>query len=76
MAGGAAITSDNREIIAVRAIIPGDYLVAVSYYAGIDAKTGVGHSFAAISLAPIDLKVRVEKVNPRMTTGSTTEVQF
>ena len=67
--GGAVITSDNREIIAVRAIIPGDYLVAVSYYAGTDAKTGVGYSFLPPDpLAPIDLRVRVEKVNPRMTT--------
>ena len=69
LADGAVITTDNREIIAMRAIIPGDYLVAVSYYAGTDAKTGVGYSFLPPDpLAPIDLKVRVEKVNPRMTT--------
>jgi hypothetical protein len=43
--------------------------VAVSYYAGTDAKTGVGYNFSPPDpLAPIDLKVRVEKVNPRMTT--------
>src|SRR4029079_17718080 len=46
LAGGAVITSDNREIIAVRAIIPGDYLAAASYYAGTDVKTGVGYNFS------------------------------
>lgn len=50
---GTVLNSGNREIISIRAILPGDYLVSVGYYDGVGA---------------IDATVLVEKVNPSLST--------
>jgi hypothetical protein len=63
---GREITSDNEEIVTIRAIMPGDYLAAVSYYAGADENST--YSFSPVDpRAPIDAKVKLDKVNPKMT---------
>lgn len=50
---GKVTISPNQEIIAIRAVIPGNYLVAVDYYQGD---------------GPIDAHLDVQKVNPVVTT--------
>jgi hypothetical protein len=62
----------NREVIAVRGIMPGRYTVNAHYYAGFDeAKVGFkdewGHSH-------IPLKVKLTKVNPRVVEAGASEV--
>ena len=66
---GTFVYSANREIIAIRAIIPGDYLVAVSYYDGMNTTAeGSRHHFQGEEPeAAIDALVQVDKVNPVVT---------
>lgn len=59
---GSSVYSSNHEVIAVRAVIPGDYLVAVSYYTG-DAEG-------------IDATVDVEKVNPTLKEVAAKHIHF
>jgi hypothetical protein len=63
---GRTIQSENREVVSIRAILPGDYLIAVSYYNGADDN----HTYTFSPPDPraaIDFKVRLEKVNPTLT---------
>jgi uncharacterized protein YfaP (DUF2135 family) len=62
---GSVVYSSNHEVIAIRAIWPGEYLVAVSYYSG-----GFGGD------VPIDASVDVEKVNPVLTDIVTKHLHF
>lgn len=72
---GTAVDSPNREVISVRAIIPGDYLIAVSYYDGSDAATG--HAYGKDDpAAAIDAEVIVEKVNPKLATKAGAKVHL
>ena len=82
---GKVIHSDNREVVAIRSVIPGDYVVGVSYYAGGEvAMAPDGKSYQSDPYmfgrgdprAAIDFKVRVEKVNPHMTTISEETFHF
>lgn len=74
---GSVVYSGNREVITVRAVIPGDYLVAVSYYAGYDAKDNHEYSFTAPDPgAAIDCDVQVEKVNPTLTQVAGAKIHF
>ena len=43
----------NQEVVTIRAVVPGEYIVNVHYYA---TKTN----------NPIDVNVKVEKVNPQL----------
>jgi hypothetical protein len=64
---GSYAVSSNREVIAIRAIMPGDYIAAVSYFAGKDAD---GRAYRPLKTDPqsaIDATVEVEKVNPVVT---------
>jgi len=65
---GTEINSGNREIIAIRAILPGDYEVGVSYYGGADNENHNYPEGTPVAEAKIMAEVRVEKVNPTMTT--------
>jgi len=53
LADGSEAVSSNHEVIAIRAIMPGDYIIAVCYYTG-DSRE-------------IDATVDVEKMNPTVT---------
>ena len=54
MVGGEEIQNPlNQEVVTLRAVIPGEYIVNVHYYA---TKTKL----------PIDVNVKVEKVNPQL----------
>jgi hypothetical protein len=72
---GTVKFSANREIISLRVIEPGDYLLAVSYYAGQSETTGLAYTNTDTE-APIDATVKVEKVNPKLTQVATTDVHF
>ena len=50
---GTVASSSNHEIIAIRAVMPGDYIIAVCYYSGDNRE--------------IDATVDVEKMNPTVT---------
>ena len=72
---GTVVDSGNKEIVSVRAVIPGDYLIAVSYYDGSDATTG--HAYAPNDPAmAIDAKVEVDKVNPKLAVTATADVHL
>ena len=66
---GSIVYSANREVIAIRAIIPGDYLVAVSYYDGkyVSEENRNFHFQGSELEAAIDALVQVDKVNPVVT---------
>ena len=65
---GNIVYSANREVIAIRAIIPGDYLVAVSYYDGkYVSEERHFHFQGGEPEAAIDALVQVDKVNPIVT---------
>ncbi len=59
---GDAVNSGNQEIIAIRAIMPGDYTAAVSYYGGHDS--GGTEYTKNDSRAAIDARIELLKVNP------------
>ena len=68
--GGKVVMSENSEYITLRAIIPGDYLVATAYYDGHDPDTGLQYRFKTeegIEKQGIDYIVKIVKVNPRIT---------
>lgn len=74
---GNVVKSDNREVVAIRSVVPGDYVVGVSYYEGGEVAEGKdGKAYQSDPYpwrqvdprAAIDFKVRVEKVNPHLTT--------
>lgn len=54
---GKVVVSPNQEIIAIRAVLPGDYIAAVSYYQ--DGEGRDDHS--------IEAKVELVKLNPTVT---------
>jgi uncharacterized protein YfaP (DUF2135 family) len=60
---GTSVLSSNQEIISIRAIIPGEYIVAVNYYSG-DTPPA------------IDAKVQVQKVNPVVTEIANNDMHF
>ena len=65
---GSHSISINQEIITIRAIVPGDYLVAISYYGGTNEKTG--YNFQPGQDTPdvaIEVQLEVDKVNPKFT---------
>ena len=53
LSDGSVVESPNHEVIAIRAIMPGDYIIAVCYYTGDNRE--------------IDATVDVEKMNPTVT---------
>ena len=62
---GRIIFSGNKEVITIRAIVPGDYVIAVGYYAG-DLKP-INFAVSVIQLNPgykeiVGIKQHVEKV--------------
>jgi hypothetical protein len=62
----------NREVIAVRGIMPGRYTVNAHYYAGFDeAKLGFKDEWGQ---PHIPLKVKLTKVNPRVVESGASEV--
>lgn len=74
---GKLVVSPNQEVIAIRAVVPGDYLVAVNYFGGADAATG--ESYRPLKPDPqsaIDGTVTVMKVNPKVTTVASTKLHF
>lgn len=60
---GQIVYSGNRELITIRAIIPGPYLIAVGYYNGKDEKTHAYYT-AGDPKIPIKYSIKVFKVNP------------
>ena len=72
---GTVIDSGNREVVSIRAVIPGDYLIAVSYYDGSDALTGRAYAPNDPATA-IDAKVTVEKVNPKLAVTADADVHL
>lgn len=65
---GQLVNTGNREIISIRAIIPGDYVVAVTYYSGINKENNYQfHMGVEDPAAKIKAKVQVDKVNPTVT---------
>ena len=65
---GQVINSGNREIIAIRAILPGDYVAAITYYAG-EGKDNLQFPIGKeVPGAKIKATIRIEKVNPTVTT--------
>lgn len=70
---GSFAFSSNREVIAIRAVMPGDYLVAVSYYDGAYETPGQNgtsyrhHYQVDEPDAAIDAVIQVDKVNPTVT---------
>ena len=63
---GSIAASANQEIISIRAIMPGQYVAAVSYYAGQDEQTHTPYADGDPRMA-IDGKVELLKVNPTVT---------
>jgi hypothetical protein len=61
---GSFAVSDNQEIIAIRAIMPGDYIAAVSYFAGKDEYGATYPPLMATVEAAIDATVELTKINP------------
>lgn len=43
----------NQEVITIRGVVPGEYVINIQYY-------------ASETMAPVDVKVRVDKVNPAL----------
>lgn len=63
---GTDITSPNQEVIAIRAVVPGDYLTAVNYYA--DQEHGGGDA--------IDCTIELVKLNPTVTVVNQTKLHL
>jgi len=76
LGNGVYADSGNREIISIRAIIPGDYVVQVSYYDGKDKDNNGYPELKVVPEAMILAKVQVDKVNPTVTSVVTKEVAF
>lgn len=66
LADGKVELSPNQEIIAIRAVLPGQFIAAVSYYE--DDESGGDHS--------IDAKVELVKLNPTVQIISQTELHL
>lgn len=58
---GTPLFSSNREVITIRSIMPGDYLVAVGYFSSHESSQDDGPDIA------IGFSVQLEKVNPILT---------
>ena len=43
----------NQEVVTLRAVVPGEYIVNIHYY-------------ATVTNLPVDVNVKVEKVNPQL----------
>jgi len=68
---GKIVTSSHREVVTIRSVIPGDWVVAVGYYVGQDEKDGHTYAYQPTGKpdpeAGIDFNIQVEKVNPTLT---------
>ena len=65
---GTVAVSGNQEIIAIRAIMPGFYVVSVNYYAGRD-ENGQGYALHDARI-PTPFKIELLKVNPKISVVS------
>lgn len=71
------VISPNQEVIAIRAVIPGDFLVAVNYFGGKDSVTGEAYRHMKPDpKALIDCTVELIKVNPKVETVSKVTLHF
>ncbi len=74
---GKVAVSANREIIAIRAIMPGDYIVGVSYYDGVDLVDHIHYPTGTpVDAAKIQARIQVDKVNPSVTSVFDKTVNF
>jgi len=74
---GTIVQSANREVIAIRAIMPGDYIVGVSYYSGRDSESGFGYrTLKTDAEVAIDCVVEIEKINPNVVTVTTVRLHL
>ena len=76
LSDGSYAVSANREVVAIRAVMPGDYITAVSYYGGRDANGTAYHPFKSDPRSTIDATVEVERVNPAVTTVGVANLHF
>lgn len=68
--------TDNREVISIRAIIPGDYLVAVGYYSGNDPDMAIDATLRVIKINPEYTEIITEKVHLNFIKESKNVVAF
>jgi hypothetical protein len=73
---GSYAVSSNREVIAIRSIMPGDYIAAVSYFAGRDTNGTAYRPLKPDAISAIDATVEVEKVNPVVTEVGVANLHF
>ena len=73
---GNIALSPNQEVMAIRAIMPGDYVVGVSYFSGRDEETGRGYIPGIDNKAAIDCDVELIKINPTYTTITKVTLHF
>lgn len=66
LSDGTIVDSGNREIDTIRAVIPGDYLVAVGYYENMQYSDDPA----------IDCLVEVTKLNPTLTLVASAKLHF
>ncbi len=72
---GSIVELPNREVVTLRGTLPGEYVVNIHLYNVRDKKSGQ-HFYIAQGVPKFPVRVRIEKINPQVTTVYMNELFF